>query len=823
MNREVKLKTSLRRRAISKIKKQKIISPLSFLTPRRLDIVAKVIYARAYLNGIQSEWPEYVYKEHIRAFNNFKEEDPKKEGYQDFNKSFINIIESVKKSDKWKVKSPVLFNDNFLMNGAHRVAASIVLGDEVNAVVAKKPYSANWGYEFFRSDRSEATRIDEAVLDYMTIEYVSIKRSNVFAAIIFPTAEGHRYEVYKRFMELGEIVNKKTFKHDEFIGKEIIKQLYTNEKNDHWNLGQSYDGAIDKASYCFSGTGDLEVYIIEANLDETTRHVEKQFLRDMWGKDKHSIHITDTIEEVNIVTRMFFNENSRKTLKIDKDNEFMREDTSILFEEYKSLLPNDILQKDRYAIEGSFILDLLGIRTCKDLDYITNNQQLKINNKTFIDLHSASEIKNHKIKIDELITDPRYYFYYKGIKIIDIVQLLRFKENRYKSSNDIKDLNDIRLIENFLLDNYQYNPTYKQHTIPNSKPQFSIIIPLYNKSKYISKCLRTIQNQTYKNWECIVIDDGSTDDGGNIVKKIASKDSRIKLYRQKNSGPSAARNMGLKHASGEYVQFVDADDIYPDEYVLEKMNEVINDKNFDAYSGLIGIKKGGGSPSYELGINKVTNKIQKFNDIDNEYFLVRFFIKLDKIKKYNIKFPEYTRVGEDPVFLLNLLSNIKEFYATEIPVYIYNTGASSNSRIEDYSDKYLNDYLKAQLDILDVCAKNKNILLKSKILDRVDDYSYVYVSRGGSVRDTFMKLLEYYDTDRIYKLKQDIQSRSESYIQNQENYSRDNELLRKKLNTYENPGTKLAFKVMKQSLSIKVRYILAKIRTKLGFDTGDRY
>lgn len=79
-----------------------------------------------------------------------------------------------------------------------------------------------------------------------------------------------------------------------------------------------------------------------------------------------------------------------------------------------------------------------------------------------------------------------------------------------------------------------------------------IIIPVYNVEKYLEKCVKSIINQTYKNLEIILIDDGSTDESGNICRILSDKDDRIKVIHQKNSGVSVARNLALSNAMGEY-------------------------------------------------------------------------------------------------------------------------------------------------------------------------------------------------------------------------------------------------------------------------------
>ena len=92
------------------------------------------------------------------------------------------------------------------------------------------------------------------------------------------------------------------------------------------------------------------------------------------------------------------------------------------------------------------------------------------------------------------------------------------------------------------------------------KPVISVIVPVYNKKRYIERTLQTIQQQSLRNFECLLIDDGSTDGSGEICDVFAERDSRFKVFHIPNGGVSNARNLGLDQALGDYVTFVDADD-----------------------------------------------------------------------------------------------------------------------------------------------------------------------------------------------------------------------------------------------------------------------
>lgn len=111
---------------------------------------------------------------------------------------------------------------------------------------------------------------------------------------------------------------------------------------------------------------------------------------------------------------------------------------------------------------------------------------------------------------------------------------------------------------------------------PNSQATFSIIMPVYNHADYLAEAVQSVIEQTRKDWEMIIVDDGSTDGSGELADRLASGDERITVIHQKNAGPAAARNTALAGATGTWLAYIDSDDIYmPD--ALEKFADYIDE------------------------------------------------------------------------------------------------------------------------------------------------------------------------------------------------------------------------------------------------------
>lgn len=149
----------------------------------------------------------------------------------------------------------------------------------------------------------------------------------------------------------------------------------------------------------------------------------------------------------------------------------------------------------------------------------------------------------------------------------------------------------------------------------------SIVVPVYNVEKYLEKCVKSILNQTYKNLEIILVDDGSTDNSGNMCDELAKLDDRIKVYHKENGGLSDARNYGVERATGAYIGFVDSDD-YIEKEMYEKLYEAIKKENADVAECNLKIV-------YPHGTELFTQ--EKYYKVCNKEEYLEEYLKIEKI------------------------------------------------------------------------------------------------------------------------------------------------------------------------------------------------
>ena len=231
-------------------------------------------------------------------------------------------------------------------------------------------------------------------------------------------------------------------------------------------------------------------------------------------------------------------------------------------------------------------------------------------------------------------------------------------------------------------------------------PFFAIIIPVYNTAPYLRECLDSVLAQTFSDWEAICVDDGSTDGSGSILDNYAAMDSRFCVFHQANAGVSAARNKALDNATGDWVGFLDADDIWRP-WMLKTIHDCITCTNADwirmtdcscRFKTL--------HPPEMASPRAVTSCLAPnatefgWKAISNDATPFLNFFKVECIDK--TRFPVGIRFREDAIFGFEMASKVHSIAVTTAPGYCRRErmdSATSSPRLRDDTTKLLTSYL----------------------------------------------------------------------------------------------------------------------------------
>ena len=236
----------------------------------------------------------------------------------------------------------------------------------------------------------------------------------------------------------------------------------------------------------------------------------------------------------------------------------------------------------------------------------------------------------------------------------------------------------------------------------------SIIVPIYNVENYLRHCLDSIQKQTYQNFECLLINDGSPDNSADICREYVSKDSRFRYFEKENGGVSSARNLGIEHSKGEYITFIDSDDWVDSDYLealyttlLEEGADItvstykqfnINDNCFYLHAFQRGYEK-----KIFTGPELIDN-LQLLSSFDHSYGSVcGKLVKSVRVK--NIRFNEETTLGEDMEFWYKLFLISDKIVYINKDSYIYRT---SNDEYKHFELEKIRSDIQQRLNFLAV-------------------------------------------------------------------------------------------------------------------------
>lgn len=223
-------------------------------------------------------------------------------------------------------------------------------------------------------------------------------------------------------------------------------------------------------------------------------------------------------------------------------------------------------------------------------------------------------------------------------------------------------------------------------------PLVSVIMPLYNKRPYVERSIESIKNQTYSNWELIIVDDGSTDGSSDVVPR---DNPRIKLFQQSNKGPGAARNRAVNMASGDYLAFIDADDCYYPFKLEKEMDLLWNQQKAEWMMSAYDYQLNGVTTRYymkDLKNNEIKQETMVFDDTLNQLIVSAWpsdglFMKRTLFERLG-GFCEDMRFGEITELIFRCALMQPRIVICHIPLYLHIDAPGSTAKVSSHRVGY---------------------------------------------------------------------------------------------------------------------------------------
>lgn len=244
--------------------------------------------------------------------------------------------------------------------------------------------------------------------------------------------------------------------------------------------------------------------------------------------------------------------------------------------------------------------------------------------------------------------------------------------------------------------------------------KFSVIIPTYNRSNFIGSALDSVLEQTYPTWECIVVDDGSTDDTAHIVQSYSEQDERIRYIYQENAERSAARNKGILNADGEWICFLDSDDLYEPNY-LSELTLFIASINGQSAMIISDYNEYNGKEKKSIQTHSIDSK-----HVSNYLFIhpvspTRCCVHHEILKIF--QFDERICIVEDTVLWVSISSK-HQIFQLEKPLVSYRI--HENNSVAQYSGSIFNRYKGLRLFFTENLSRNVSTSVKRRMLSEAE-------------------------------------------------------------------------------------------------------
>ena len=400
---------------LNKNKKSGWIQPIELLTHNRIDIIYKLLYV--IYKKLLPEFSSQIYKQHLSVITNglFKESDQEKKGLDSYIKSFNQVLKSINnKGFDLDISSVPLSNGHSIVNGAHRVAASIYLNKKVFCTNTSNPISI-YNYKYFR-DRG----LDDQILEFGVLKYIELK-SNVFLALIWPSAN----KKINYLQSFSNVIYEKKFKLNQNGAHNFLAQVYKEQK---WIGGfeNGYGGSYVKLSQSFKNFSPVHAIFFHHDSIKEVNEI-KSDLRKKFKIKKASIHITDNDNETLDLAKYILNKNSIHFLNNAKP--YLYKSLFNKLKLFKKNLKYSKININDVVIDDEGVLSIYGIRDFKNFTYFKKN-----------DIIEENDNRAYNQNPNDLIFNPKLHFYFNDFKFTSLNEIKKMKENRQlgHDSSDIK-------------------------------------------------------------------------------------------------------------------------------------------------------------------------------------------------------------------------------------------------------------------------------------------------------------------------------------------------------------------------------------------------
>lgn len=298
----------------------------------------------------------------------------------------------------------------------------------------------------------------------------------------------------------------------------------------------------------------------------------------------------------------------------------------------------------------------------------------------------------------------------------------------------------------------------------------SVIVPIYNMKQYLQRAVDTLLNQTYTNYEIILVNDGSTDGSEELCKEIISEHPEVRYIYKENGGLSSARNCGIENAKGDYIIFPDPDDWVTDDYLETLVNlNVKYNSDLEICGYFISDEKGDVNAHPDKSIDITNKSIALFNVVSPSWFCGFAWNKLyhlDIIRQNNLRFDTELGMAQDLHFAFRYISNCKTVSFDPKPCYFYYQHIGGVTNVKSPLTTRKISGLKTYEKLVELSEKDYPEvanMLKSTLANMSMHFTYIYIYTKMSDKEIYLKLrkitkenMKYFIRNKEYSISHKI-------------------------------------------------------------------